>query len=520
MLRRPAFAFLALAFAVLRAGAVESPPEKTLTLRLPAEPQTLDWTLAHTSVETSILMNLMEGLTALDDQAKIRPALAESWSASKDGRVYTFRLRKNVQWSDGTALKASQFVESWRRLLSPVTGASYAYLLFDIEGAREFNSGKQKDFSKVGVKAPDDSTLVVTLTQPVAHWVSLTSFWVTFPVRGEVIEKEPGSWAKPGRMQTVGPYVLAQHDLESKLILRPNPYYYGKRGNVETVTFLIVKDDSTAMNLYESGKLDVLTDLGTLDLKRFAASSEMKTFPYLKIAYLGMAHSKFPFDNVHARRAVAMAVDKSKIGAILFGGQVPATSFVAPPLPGASPKVGLKFDPIAARKELAAAGLMGRAVEIDLITPNWDKQRTLAQYLQEQLRTQLNWKVNIQSYDHKTYRAQMELQAAPLFLGSWGADFPDADNFLSVFLSDSGNNRTAWKSKDYDAIVLKTRGQPQAARVKGFETAQRLLLETEAVMVPLYYEPNKVLVKPRVVGFSINPLNVMNLRDVAIRPGN
>jgi oligopeptide transport system substrate-binding protein len=163
------------------------PNGKTFTFRLLGDPETLDWNRAHTSVETHLLINLMEGLVSYDKDLGVIPALAETWTRSSDGKTYTFKLRKGVKWSDGVPLTAKDFVYSWKRLLSPVTSASYAYLLFEVEGAEDFYKGKSADFSTVGVSAPDDSTFVVKLRNPVAYFIHIPTFWVTFPLREDVV---------------------------------------------------------------------------------------------------------------------------------------------------------------------------------------------------------------------------------------------------------------------------------------------------------------------------------------------
>lgn len=499
---------------------LHAPPASgaSFTFRIPGEPETLDWNRAHTMVETYILMNIMEGLLTFDAGLKPVPQLAESWSVSQDGRTYTFKIRKDVKWSDGVGLRAQDFVYSWKRLLSPVTAASYAYFLFDIEGAEFFNKGKLKDFSSVGIKAVDDHTLQVKLSRPVAHWIYIPTFWVTFPMREDVVDKFGSSWETPGRMVTLGPYSLSSHDFDSKIVLKANPNYHGKKGNIDTATGLIVKDDSTALSLYEAGKLDFLTDISTLDLKRLSGRADLKTYPYLKTGYLGFVTSKFPLSNPRVRRAIALAIDKSRLGEVLHGGQKPATSFVPPPLLAYSTKVGLPYDPERAKSELRASGLdLSRPLTIELVLPNWDKQMTLAQFIQNQLKKNLGLNVVLQPFDHKTFRAQLDLHVFPLFEASWSADFPDPDNILSVFLSDSGNNRTAWKNAKYDELVLSSRGISKLpVREKNYLEAQRILLEEEVVVLPLYYEPNMALVRPKVKGLELNPLNYLLLRKVNV----
>ncbi len=488
--------------------------------RLSGEPETLDWNRAHTPIETFLLMNLMEGLLTFDSQFKLVPSLASTWTISQDQRTYVFKLRDGVKWSDGVALRAQDFVYSWKRLLSPITAASYAYLLFDIVGAEDFYHGKLPSFDSVGVKALDDHTLEVKLAHPVAHWIFIPSFWVTFPLRQDLVEKYGNGWVAPGRMVTVGPYVLESHDIDSKISLTPNPNYSGPRGNIDQIVGLIVKDDATALSLYEAGKLDFLTDISTIDLKRLQGRGDLKTFPYLKTGYLGFVVNKFPTSNLKLRRAIAMAIDKTKLSDILHGEEHPATSFVPPGLLGYDKKMGLPFDPITARSELRASGIdLSKPLNLELLLPNWDKQLILAQYIQGELKKNLSIEMSIQSFDHKTYRSSLDLHAYPLFEGSWSADFPDPDNFMSIFLGDSGNNRFTWKDAHFDDLVLTARSLPNPKnRLENYLEAEKMLLERDAVIVPLYYEPNLALVKQRVKGIELNPLNYLFLKKVNVEP--
>lgn len=512
-------ALLVLFLLVLTSAHAADAPGKTFTFRLYSEPETLDWNLAHTSVEVHLMNNLMEGLLTFDDKLKVVPALAEKFTKSPDGRTYTFTIRKGVKWSDGVALTAKDFEYGWKRLLSPTTAAAYAYLLYDVEGAEAFNKGSTPDFSKVGIHALDERTFQVKLTKPVAHWIYIPTFWVTYPVREDLVTKHGNAWARAGKMVTVGPFTLSTHDIDSKIVMDRNPLYWGPRGNLDRVVCLIVKDDATALNLYRAGKIDFLTDLPTVDLTKLEGNPELKRFPYLKTGYLGFVHSKYPLSDVRFRRALAMSIDRSKLGGILRGGQTAATTFAPPPLLSYSPKIGIAFDPVKAKKELQASGWKpgGKTPVLELLISNFDRSLLLAQYLQAEVKKNLGIEIAIQPFDHKTFRAQMDLRLFPLYLLTWGADYPDPDNFLSVFLSESGNNRTSWKSAKYDELVLKARtGKTDAERRELYQKAEKILVEDEVAVLPLYYEPNLVLVKPRVKGFRVNELNYVFLRNVSV----
>ena len=176
---------------------------RVLRMNIETEPPSLDWSIATDNWSIHVINNIMNGLTRYDDDLVAQPALAERWDVSDDGMVYRFHLRKDVEWTDGVPLTARHFVDGWRRLLDPATAAEYAYFLYDVEGARNFNTGELKDFSKVGVKAIDDHTLEVRLNKPIVYFTDVVNFVSTFPIRIDVIEKHGDEWTEPGNIQTL-----------------------------------------------------------------------------------------------------------------------------------------------------------------------------------------------------------------------------------------------------------------------------------------------------------------------------
>ena len=187
----------------------ETGPKNTININIGNEPPTLDWSLAMDSTSYTVLNNLMEGLTKFDESLEPKPALAESWDVSEDGTTYVFKIRENVKWSDGQPLKAQDFEYSWKRILNPATGGHYAYFLYDIENAEEYNTGKINDPDKVGVNVLDDLTLEVKLRRPASYFPSTLVFMSTFPMRQDVVEKHGIRWTEPENIVTVGPYKLS-----------------------------------------------------------------------------------------------------------------------------------------------------------------------------------------------------------------------------------------------------------------------------------------------------------------------
>jgi oligopeptide transport system substrate-binding protein len=492
-------------------------PAATFKFRLLAEPTTFDWHQASTSVETPLMMNLMEGLSEVDGNLKPKPCLAEKMNVSPDQKTYTFTLRKGLKWSDGTPLKAQDFVEGWRRLLAPQTAAPYAYLLFDVTGAEDFNKKKLTDFSKVGVVAKDDRTLVVSLLRPVAYFPYLTAFWPLFPIRKDLIERDGSQWLKPGKLVTIGPYTLESYQLQTKIVLKSNPHYWRKTGNVTEAVAVIIKDSATALNVFKTGGIQVMQDFAPNDLKLARPMSEFKTFPYLKTHYLAFRTKGAVSENRDLRLALAYAINRKPIPSILNGTQKVASSFIPPKVTGHDPKMGLPFDPVKAKEYLKKSGLDPAKIGLKILARNAERPQILAQYIQSELKKNLGLELKIQLFDHKVFRSQVQTGNSPLFLMVWAADYPDGDSFMGLFESGTGNNLTRFSHPKFDENIKKAREDWNTLKRDAlYKEAQNLLLTREAAILPLYYEENEALIAKGVKGFKINPIGYYFLREIEL----
>lgn len=511
--------FLALIVFCLSSAALGKTPssdEKIFRMRLIADPQTFDWNVATTPMETYLLMNIMEGLVEFDGSMKLKPALAKTWTISGDQLTYTFKLRPGVKWSDGKPLTAQHFVDSWERLLNPLTAAPYAYMLFDIEGAEEYNSRKIKDISKIGIKAIDANTLEIRLKRPVGYFLQLLTFWVTFPIRKDLIDQHGTSWTKPGKMAVIGPFVPTQYLQGNLIVLSRNDLYYGKRPKMDSVHLKIVNEDSTALNLFKANQLDCVLPINFLELGDLAKSPAYKNVPYYRTSFIGFNTAKYPTNLPNVRKAIAMAIDKRNIAKVMHQSKIPAYSLVPPSMFPEGQNSGLEFDPKAAKKLLKETGIEASALPtLELLTYSSDENALLGQYVQDQLQKNLGLKISIAMPEYKTFRTQLDLQTATMHYRPWGADYSDPDTFFGVFTSWSGNNRTGWKNERYDEIVKKASAmQNGAARTKLYKEGLDLLLRQEAAIVPLHYDTLAFLLNPKVKGFVLNPLNYVYFRDI------
>ncbi|MBI3595711.1 MAG: peptide ABC transporter substrate-binding protein [Nitrospirae bacterium] len=509
---------LAVLFVRTSARVPPGPAEPTFRMTLSNEPPTLDWNLATDSVSFDVLINLMEGLTEYDEQLRPRPAVARSWEVSPDGRTYLFHLREDARWSDGKPVTAGDFEYSWKRLLNPQTAAEYAYFLYDIEGAEDYNTGKADRPDSVGVRALDDRTLQVRLRKPIVFFPSIVTFMVTFPMRRDIVEKFGERWTEPGPMVTDGPFVLDEWRHEYKLTLRPNPYYYGPRPALGKVVMFVVNETTTALTLYETGDLEMAT-LPPEAMATYRGKPKYFTAPLLRGYYYGFNVLKPPFTDPRIRRAFSMAIDRKEFPAILKRGEVPASFWLPPGMPYHNPAIGLPFDPEAARRLLAEAGYpAGRGFPTVTAAFNTSPENSLiAENLQAQWKRNLGVEVLLDNQEWKVYLKRLQTDPLPLFRLGWGADYPDPDNFLNLFTSTSGNNRTRWKNDRYDALIRSAAADPDSAhRQKAYDEAQRILLEKDVVIMPLFVATQNWVVKPYVRGLQINALELLILKNVRL----
>lgn len=493
--------------------------KQEFNMRIHSEPPTLDWNLATDNVSIVLLHNLMEGLADFDKQLKPVPGLA-SWKVSKDGKTYTYTLKNGITWSDGTPLTAQHFVDSWERTLNPKTASEYAYFLFDLVGAQNYNEGKEKDFSKVGVKATDAKTLVVTLNKKASYFPTIPTFTVTFPIRKDLIEKYGNKWTEAGNLVSVGPFTLAEWKHDSKVVLAANPKYFGGKPKLEKVNAYIVNEDTTAINMFESGSLHYVSRLPAIEIDRLKTNPAYRNAPFLRGYYYGFNIEKAPFNDVRVRQAFAHAVDRSQIVSLLKGGQIPTTSWVPKGMPGYEPKVGLGFDLKKAKALLAAAGYPdGKGFPATtFMFDTRDDNKMIAERLQSMWKTNLGVDLRAQNEDWKVYLNRLKTDPPAMFRLGWGADYPDPDNFLNLFTSYSGNNQTRWKNKEYDKLIERAASESaMPKRLAIYKKAQELLLEKDTAIVPLFIDALNVLVSPTAKGVELNPMDHLILKHVSMQ---
>jgi oligopeptide transport system substrate-binding protein len=523
-------------------GGKGSTTADTTTLRVGngGEPKSLDPQLVTGLIEERLLSSLFEGLVNVDlATMQPLPGVAESWTVSPDGYLYTFHLRTDAKWSNGDPVTAEDFVYSWRRMLSPPLAAEYAYMLYIISRAEAFNRGMLTDFSQVGVKALDARTLEVRLQFPAPYFLLLQIHFSFYPVHRATIEKHgkmtdrDTPWTRPGNHVSNGPFHLTAWTPNKEIVVDKNRYYWGRDAvRLKRIVYQPIQDPTVEERMFRSGELDVTNALPLAKVETYQKNQPeiLRTDPTIATEFIRFNTTRKPFDDARVRLAFAYAIDREAlVKHVLKGGQTLAETFVPPNLGGyvygthaktAVAATRHSYDPARAKALMAEAGYPNGAgfPAVTMIFDTNDNNRRYCEALQDMWKTTLGVQVQLQNMDGKSWLASMIALDYDLARSLWSADYPDPSNFLEMFYSSSGNNRTGYREHEYENSVRRAAlTADPAERNALFDDAERRLL-TASPISPVYYRTRPFLKSLRVEGLTPNNLDRINWRGLALKP--
>lgn len=496
----------------------------TLRINLGSEPPTLDWSKATDTTSSHVINNIMDGLVSYnlaDKELALIPALATEWTATEKARVWTFKLRQGVKWSDGVEFNGQQVIDSWRRLMAKETASEYAYFLFAIKNAKAFNEGKVP-WEQVGVSMPTPDTLKVELEKSISYFPQMLTHASTFPVRLDLIKKFGDKWTDAGNLVGLGPYKLAIWAHDRELVMEGNDSYWGGAPVVKYVHAQMIIEQATAISLFDAGKLDSVDGIPSVELKTQRKRKEYRSTGILQTYFYPMNTKKPPMDNVHVRRALAHAIDRLKVVQVLDGGEIPLTGWVPSGMFGYFADVGLEFNLEKARAELKLAGYGEGGKKMPTIEIHFntnENHQRIAEVVQAQLKENLGISVELKNEEWKTYLSNLKTNPPQLYRFGWLADYPDPDNFMNLMTSYSDNNRTKWGDPRYDKLVEQAAGEvdPEKRR-ELYRKASEILLVEGVPAIPILTSVAHMLVSNRVEGFPINAMRRFEYKAVRIKP--
>jgi len=488
-----------------------------------AEPELLDPALITAQPTSRIASALFEGLATFGPDAVARPGVATHWDISPDGRVYTFHLRSNAVWSNGDPVTSADFVYAWKRALLPATGSEYASQFYPIVNAEAFNTEKLTDFTEVGISAPDEHTLEVRLTNPTPYFPDLCAFSTYFPVHAATVEAHTDWASNPAHFIGNGPFLLQEWRLFDRVRLVRNPRYWDASSiGMSSIDVLPAARPITAFNLYATGAADLMMDKGlapTPLMDELRKRPDFHAAPFLGTYFIRFNTTRPPFHDARVRRAFSLVLNRLElVEKITRAGERPAQSFVPPGTGhGYEPPTGLSRNPDEARRLLAEAGFAegkGFPIVHYLYKGDSDLDRDLAVEMQGTLSRELGVQMLLKPREWTVYLAEQSALDYDLCRSSWVADYNDPNTFLNMFVSGDGNNRTGWSNVSYDTLITKAAAEADPAhRFKYFQDAERLLVEQEVPICPLYFYVGIQFYNPeRLEGIAPNLLDEHPLR--------
>lgn len=536
-MRRFSFALIISGLALL-AGCTprETPVEAGISTHMllvgnAAEPGDLDPHLASILTDQIIINTLFEGLTALDEQTtQPVPAAAESWEVSNDGLRWTFHLRTNLKWSNGEPLVAGDFITAWRRALNPTFAADNAWYLFPLKNAEAYNAGKITDVANLGMAAPDDRTIILTLEHPTPYLPALVSLPAWFPLNPRNLEKfhaldQRGQpWTRPGNLVSNGAYQLAAWEPNARIVLDKNPYHRdAASAQLEHIIFLPIEKPDDEERNFRAGQLHVTFSLPVTKIAtwRERAPDQLHVDSLLQSNFIRFNTTRAPFTDVRVRRALSLAIDRDLLArTVLQSSRLPAATLTPPHTGGYTAPDGVKPNITQARALLAKAGFAdGKGLPIiDLMVRNDEIMPRLAEAIQAIWKLELGIETTISQAEQKIWIQNQQTLNYQACLSAWTADYPDPLSFLELFLSDSSYNWTGWAEENYDhqlARAAATNPADQRLRYAILRDAEGLLLKRAAI-APLYFGAQTYLVHPAVKGWTPAPLGFRRFQLISL----
>lgn len=515
-----------------------SSSDMNVMLETPVE--SLDPQQATDGTSFEVIADYTDGLMQMDADGQAVPAIAESYDLSDDGLTYTFHLRSDAKWSNGTPVTAADFVFAWQRAVDPAVASEYAYMLSDIgqvKNAAEIIAG-EKDKSELGVTAVDDVTLQVELNVPVSYFLSLMYFPTFYPVNEEFFNSCGDTFAtSPETTLSNGAFVLDSYEPAATAfhLTKNADYYDAAKVQLSGLSYQVIQDSQQALMSYQTGALDTTLVNGE-QVDQVKDDPEFMTVGAGYLWYVSPNMSAVPeLANLNVRLAMTMAIDRDAITAdVLKDGS--AATYTAVPTEFAAGPDGSdfsgdqsKFSDVCRFDAAAAADYWAKGLEelgitelsLDMVVDADDAPQKVAQVLKEQWETTLpGLTVNLVVEPKKQRVQDMQEGNFQLGLTRWGPDYADPMTYLGMWTTDNSNNYGLWSNADYDAIIAECTTGDLCTDAEGrwarLYDAEQIVMD-EAVIYPLYTQCNAEMLSSKVTGVDYHPVALNRVYKNAVK---
>ncbi len=505
----------------------ETTAKQEFRFNLATEPPSLDPSLAQDVTSMTILNATFEGLTSTDANSKVIPGVAEKWDISPDGKKYTFTLRQNAKWSNGDPVTAHDFEFAWKRVLNPnlPQTSPYNYQLYYIKNGEAYFTKKIKDSNQIGVKATGDYTLEVELENPAPYFLDLTAFATYYPVHKSA--KDNPAWANEANtIISNGPFKISSWAHSSQIELVPNEHYH-KRDEIKLtkVTAVMLEDTNAVLNMYETNALDYIgppfnggIPSEQIPILKQTKKDELVIKPQASTYYYLFNNKVKPFDNKKVRKALSMALNRQLLTEkITLGDQKPAFAMVPPGINIANEEFRSQVDgnyfkeDIAEAQKLLAEGLKESGLDkMPAFTMKYntnDLHKKVAQAVADMWKQNLNIDVKLQNVEWTVFLDQRTALDYEVARAGWNPDYNDPMTFLDLYTTGSGNNDLGFNNKKYDDLIKAAMKEVDLAKRQDLlASAEKVLIEEEMALLPIYYYTSITLIKPNFKNIYVDPL--------------
>lgn len=502
-------------------GASPALAEAVLNRGNGGEPQSLDPAHIQIDTEAFIMKDLFEGLTIHDAAGQIVPGAAESWTVSEDGTVYTFKLRDNAKWSDGSPVTADDFVYSVQRTMDPKTAAEYANILFPIKNAQKANKG-EVPLSEVGVKAVAPNVVEYTLENPTPFFPELMAHMTALPVNKANVEKFGKDFVKPGNMVSNGAFKLEAHVPNDTLtVAKSDTYWDAANVKLDKVNFSASDDDAANIRRFEAKELDIVYNFSAEEIERMRKGygDQVHVTPGLSTYYYSFDTRQPPFDDVRVRTALSMAVDRDFLAQEIYkGAQLPVYNLVPPGMKGygegpqpdfaALSQIDREDKAVALLKE-AGYGEGGKPLDLEIRYNTNANHERVATAVADMWKTALGANVKLFNSDVSAHYSYLtEGGKYNVARAGWSADYADPENFLALLQSENKSfNYGHYNNAEFDKLLADSyKEQNPEARMKMMRQAEEIMLKEQPI-APLMNSANIWMVTDRIKGWQDNSVN-------------
>ncbi|WP_078548084.1 peptide ABC transporter substrate-binding protein [Litchfieldia alkalitelluris] len=498
--------------------------EQVLNILETAEIPTMDTVMGTDAVAFNVMNQVFEGLYRLDENNKPVPGVAIDHTVSEDGTVYTFNLRDDAVWSNGEKVTANDFVFAWRRAVNPETASEYGPYMMSgvITNATEIANG-ELGIEELGVKAVDDTTFEVTLERPVPYFDTLMTFPTFFPQNEAFVTEQGDKYAlEVEQMIFNGPFVLSNWEHEVGWTMdKNNDYWEADVVSLDSIEVKVVKDPATSVGLYDTNKIDMSGALSSEFVDKYRSHADFMSYGEPTIFWFKFNQTKNEaLANVDVRKAISMAIDKQGMSdVILNNGSVPA-NYAVPADFVKHPETNEDFraangdfnvyDVDKAQEHWTAglAALGTDAVTIEVLGGDTETAVKMQEFIKNQLETNLpGLTINLKNVPFKQRLDLDTNMDYDIQLAGWGPDYLDPMTFADLWVTDGGNNKMGYSNPEYDRLINEaktTLAADPVARFEAMQEAERILLEEDAAIAPLYQRGTSQLLRPYVKNLYIH----------------